>query len=168
MKDFNPQSTKEVRRAIETSIGETLERVFGHGTRDYDRFSRAALFDWGPIKMGRPRGDESRVVHVIEGKTASLALLKEAVRMLEERIADAEPDTAIEAGSPRTSSPDRSRVFIVHGHDGELKFEVARFNAVETLCDERRWHASLIDIEALERDRDQIRAEAAHCGVNDQ
>jgi predicted nucleotide-binding protein len=59
----------------------------------------------------------------------SKALLKEAIRTLEEDMAEASEQPE-EVSTPQTSQPALEhprRVFIVHGHDGEARETVARF-----------------------------------------
>lgn len=64
--------------------------------------------------------------YVAEGKVEAAQLLQQAVRWLEDEIADAEPVAAgknegVQAG------PLPRKIFIVHGHDEAAKATVARF-----------------------------------------
>lgn len=115
-------------KALQTAIDETLADVFGHGTVDYNRYLAAASLDRGPIMHGPPNLIAIRQ-YVARGKRESIALLTQAVRGLEEKIAESqESASAIEArheAEPR----DQSKVFVVHGRDGEAMNEVARFLA---------------------------------------
>jgi predicted nucleotide-binding protein len=137
---FDPQAVQqrwapEV-KALQTSIEETLAAVFGHNTVEYNRYRGAARLDQGPITSTpdwiaarsapvgwQPETDFHR--YLGEGKQASILLLKQAVRGLEEEIAArGEP-----ADVPNAAAPvlDLTKVFVVHGHDGEPREAVARF-----------------------------------------
>jgi hypothetical protein len=124
-------------QALETAIDEALSAVFGHGTVEYRRYERAIQLDHGPVVMqlgspfgGGARGDDPREFqeYLRDGKTEGLALLRQAVRSLEEELEDR---AGIVAGAPITAVPapafDLSQVFVVHGHDGEPREAVARF-----------------------------------------
>jgi predicted nucleotide-binding protein len=138
LEEFDPQKIQrrdapEV-TALEKSIEETLANVFGYDTVDYRRYRAASDLDNGPrfVTMSSDwtgnRGPrlEPFAQYLADGKKQSLLLLRQAVRGLEERVADAEPSSnEIEASEPRAI--DRSKVFVVHGHDGAPKAEVARF-----------------------------------------
>jgi len=131
---FNPQTVQE-RYApevttLETSIEETLGAVFGPDTIEYHRYYHAHRLDAGgrAISMIGGGGPEpiSEVREDIEkGKQSSLALLKQAVRFLEEEIADQEhaaaPPVPVQAKKPSR------KVFVVHGHDEAALHSVARF-----------------------------------------
>jgi predicted nucleotide-binding protein len=143
---FDPQSVQkrwapEV-KALEAAIEETLAGVFGHRTVEYNRYGGATRLDNGPIvaKLGSgfggsragERSENLREVYryLSEGKQQSILLLQQAVRGLEEEIADrgelsAAPAAAIAAEAAPTL--DLSNVFVVHGHDGEPREAVARF-----------------------------------------
>jgi predicted nucleotide-binding protein len=126
--------------ALQTAIDETLGAVFGNGTVEYNRYNRAASLDHGGISMvldggwggGRgplDDGHEARQ-YVAEGKQESLALLRQAVRGLEETIEEKEehvPQAAIPATNQQL--PDSRKVFIVHGHDDAAREALARFLA---------------------------------------
>ena len=127
-------------QALETRIEGVLESVFGHDTVLYKRYAPAKRLDTGTIQvrsswieargggygmhdeLGEARG------YVTEGKTRSTSLLREAVAWLNDEIAAAEPVIAspLNQALP-SSSAYSSKVFIVHGHDGAAKHEVARF-----------------------------------------
>lgn len=115
-------------KAIETAIDETLVAVFGPDTVEYMRYKRAADLDHGPVILGKLASPREAQGYVAEGKRGSIALLRQAVRGLEEEIAEqtqmAQP-TMMPAASNLTR--DLSKVFLVHGHDGEMREAVARF-----------------------------------------
>ena len=123
-------------KVLQTAIEETLADVFGNGSDDYNRYARATSLDHGGIAMyvdgfgGGPDPGEARR-NVTEGKTEALALLGQAVRRLREEIereqALSGPAAVPASGRPLAAAADGRRVFIVHGHDGEMREAVARF-----------------------------------------
>jgi predicted nucleotide-binding protein len=135
---FDPQSVQkrwppEV-EALQNSIEEALTVAFGHNSIEYKRYEGAARLDNGPVTMrvnlyghdtSHQDAHEARQF-LAEGKQASLVLLRQAVRGLEEEIAERE--SAAEPPDVRRE-PQRnlSKVFVVHGHDGEARQTVARF-----------------------------------------
>jgi predicted nucleotide-binding protein len=123
--------------ALETAIAEALSGIFGHGTVEYGRYESATELDHGPRVMriepgwgrgGGGRHDDSHEArqYVAEGKQAALVLLGQAVRSLEEEIGEAAVSEAARLEVPAVSR-DLSKVFLVHGHDGEVRETVARF-----------------------------------------
>lgn len=130
---FQPESVKErwapETKAIEASISDTLDAVFGHNTQRHSRFSGAADLDKGGLVLGGG-SDPLFKVHqwLQEGKADSLALLRQAVSSLEEDLAELGAGTGIsdreDTAQVRRMADDQ--VFIVHGRDGPAKVEVAR------------------------------------------
>jgi predicted nucleotide-binding protein len=123
--------------AIETAIDETLSDVFGNGSDDYQRYSRATKLDQGAIEMATDWGghhddtaDAQR--YMAEGKERSLTLLRQAVKRLNEEIEREKVRSTVislrdAAISAETAAAEPSRkIFIVHGHDHEMKSDVAR------------------------------------------
>lgn len=122
---FNPLTAQDHDvGALERAIEETLDRVFAAGTSDYIRYLSAATLDDGPIAIGGGFHRDTRR-YLSEGRQKAIALLQQAVKALEERIADAEPEPngRDEKGSDRASD----RIFIVHGHDEAPREALARF-----------------------------------------
>jgi hypothetical protein len=80
---FEPTSVNErwapQTRAIETAVEETLARVFGNGTPDYQRYNSAASLDNAPLIIMGGGPDPIDRVHewLREGKAKSLALLNQ-------------------------------------------------------------------------------------------
>jgi hypothetical protein len=123
-------------KVLQTAIEETLASVFGHNTVEYKRYRAAAELDKGPVVMrtewGHGHHDERPEAqqYVTEGIQRSILLLRQAVRGLEEEIADrGEAPDAATAFAAEAVAPalDLSKVFVVHGHDGEPREAVARF-----------------------------------------
>jgi predicted nucleotide-binding protein len=115
-------------QAIKVSIEQTLEEIFGAHSTEYQRYSPAAVFRGGPLVIGggrridhRPYYDKSRV--------ASIALLETAVQSLIERKADL-GHSVQDGGYSRVEETEpefSSKVFVVHGRDGQHRETVARF-----------------------------------------
>jgi hypothetical protein len=125
---------------IEAAIEDALSAALGHGTPAYNRYWDAASLDKGPRTMriepmwrgggsGNYDGHDVQEArqYLAEGKQRSAALLRQAIRALEDDIADLEPN--IVAAPSRAAVPQRdlSKVFLVHGHDEGAREAVARF-----------------------------------------
>jgi Predicted nucleotide-binding protein containing TIR-like domain len=149
LEDFNPQSvTKRFNdpkvTALQTSIDQTLASVFGNGTVDYHRYSDATVLDYGSVEtdistdwigargdgLGGYHRDEIAEAqhHFADGKERALGLLREAVKGLQEEIADAEAlsEPVDPPCVPAEPNPTPDKVFVVHGHGG-VEHAVAGF-----------------------------------------
>ena len=133
LQSFNPaqmqSSFPPELAALETSIRRALEKTFGENTADFKRFASAGDLRWSPgfFIMGEPTPLYEYQQGVTATKGHSLALLKEAIRTLEEDLAEIGPGLETKAAK---NTPDRAfsrRVFVVHGHDHEPKEAIARF-----------------------------------------
>jgi predicted nucleotide-binding protein len=124
-------------KALQTAVEETLASVFGHNTIEYKRYRAAADLDNGPVVMRSDWGSHGHYddrheaqKYVTEGIQRSILLLGQAVRGLEEEIGDRREEV-VAAATPMAAEVapalDLSKVFVVHGHDGAPKAEVARF-----------------------------------------
>jgi predicted nucleotide-binding protein len=140
---FDPQSVQEGWppdvKALEASIAEALAATFGHGTIDYNRYKRAATLDNGPVMVSSPdwlarsaHADHSQTLkarqYLSEGKRQAILLLQQAIRGLEERIAEQRESSP--SGATTNSKPQKEyprKVFVVHGHDDGAREAVARF-----------------------------------------
>ena len=137
---FDPQtvqkrfSAPEV-LALEAAIDDVLSAAFGHGTPAYVRYNAACRLDSGPMfahsdfAVG-PTHFEAQDAdqahrYLTEGKEKSIALLKQAIRTLEEEIADQEQLAPLGQRQPRKVHA--QKVFVVHGHDEAALQGVARF-----------------------------------------
>jgi predicted nucleotide-binding protein len=119
--------------ALEASIAEALSLTFGHDTPTRRLYSPAATLDTAGYNMnGTPHHEV--IAGLVQGKQRALVLLNQAIKSLEEQIADRSDgshawpgpeadskDTAVEK-EPRLLSRD---VFIVHGRDDAFKNQVA-------------------------------------------
>ena len=126
-------------KALEATIEGTLTSVFGHGTVEYRRYSRATNLDHGGISMvyggysGGPRDDSHEAqTNVAEGKIEAVQILHSAIKWLHEEIGDSAESTPATADRDATAvreraTPATSKIFIVHGHDEGARQTVARF-----------------------------------------
>jgi hypothetical protein len=90
LKNFDASSVTErwsgETKALQTAIEETLSKVFGHGTVEYNRYDQAACLDNGPLIMGRSSPPAEAQKFLTEGIAKSIQLLQQAVRGLEEDL----------------------------------------------------------------------------------
>lgn len=136
---FEPESVQKrwppEAKALENSIEEALTVAFGYGTVGYRRYEAAARLDDGPL-VGRftalgggryPQDARDARQYLAEGKQRSLLLLRQAVRGLEEEVAERDDPISLRIADRGAPTPDLTKVFIVHGHDSEAKSVIARF-----------------------------------------
>jgi predicted nucleotide-binding protein len=140
---FDPQKVQrryrepEVMR-LEAMIDEALSAAFGHGTPAYIRYRDAAQLDHGPhtMRLGPDFGGginyDAQDAHdgrryFAEGKEQSIPLLRQAIRALEDQIADQEPE--VHAAPPSAVPPAalNRKIFVVHGREEGPREAVARF-----------------------------------------
>jgi hypothetical protein len=106
---FDPQKARKRAPAIlelEAAIDKALSSAFGYGTIAYLRYTEAATLDPSPLltsvavrapakAVGGPVRHDAKVQetrqHFSENKTRAITLLQQAIRSLEEEIAQAEP-----------------------------------------------------------------------------
>jgi hypothetical protein len=111
---FDPQKARKRGPAVlelEAAIDKALSSAFGYGTPAYLRYNEAATLDPSPLltsiavrapakAVGGPARHDARVQetrqHFSENKTRAIALLQQAIRSLEEEIAQAEPKSRAE------------------------------------------------------------------------
>ena len=135
---INKRFTDHRVESLQTAIDETLSDVFGNGTDDYQRYAAATRLDNGPVHLvteWNPHANEVAEVrkYLAEGKDRSLSLLNRAVARLKEEIEREEVrsyvvslrDAAVRRAETAAAEPSR-KIFIVHGHDHEMKNDVAR------------------------------------------
>jgi predicted nucleotide-binding protein len=123
--------------ALEVNIAATLASVFGEGSAQYKRYSGAATLDRGevyiasvPFGYGRRERDQAQEArqNVEEGKSASIQLLRAAIKWLEDEIGEAsEEPPAMSDSAVSVTGPLSQKIFIVHGHDTSAQQTVARF-----------------------------------------
>jgi predicted nucleotide-binding protein len=130
---FDPKKMTEKRPpeldGLSNAIKATLARIFGDGTADFQRFLPAADLHWtGPsfFWAGMPPTPLSDYINAVaHNRERSLVQLREAVRTLQEDMAEIEGDAS--PNLPLTKQPPSRKVFLVHGRDNDAKNEVARF-----------------------------------------
>jgi hypothetical protein len=108
---FDPQKARKRAPAVlalEAAIDKALSSAFGYGTSAYLRYNQAATLDpshlitnatlRSPVlrpadgpSVGAPSRAHETPQHFSENKGRSIALLREAINVLEDEIADAEP-----------------------------------------------------------------------------
>jgi predicted nucleotide-binding protein len=111
---------------LKVAIDEALSDAFGHQTPEYRRYSAAANLDTAPRNYLHPTPLPQVHEGLRSGKQRAIALLGQAIRSLEEKLADL-GDAPLEDAPPAAPGQAQSRdVFIVHGRDHPAKTEVAR------------------------------------------
>jgi len=129
---FDPKKMTEKRppelEGLSSAIKATLARIFGDGTADFQRFLPAADLQWtGPsfFMAGTPTPLSDYINAVGYNRERSLAQLRESVRTLQEDLAEIEGGAS--PNLPAIKQPPSRKVFIVHGHEGELREAVSGF-----------------------------------------
>jgi predicted nucleotide-binding protein len=112
--------------ALAAAVDEALVRTFGADTLDYRRYAEAAQFDNGPHNYAYEVPISEVQQTLARCKARSIALLKQAIATLEERIAESAAVSTSE-GRSQTSSVVSKEVFVVHGHDHGARDAVMRF-----------------------------------------
>jgi predicted nucleotide-binding protein len=118
--------------ALETSIEETVQRVFGPRTIEQRRYAPAALLHVRAVAISSTfgRANSGPPSRQIQGefdnfRAKSMALLGQAIKGLEEELA--ESSDAFVPAALAVSKAAMRKIFVVHGHDGAPKAEVARY-----------------------------------------
>lgn len=119
--------------ALEAAIEQTLDRVFGSGTADRQRYATASELTYteyvGIFVIGgppQPKTPISEVRTAIGGKiNRAVTLLSQAIEGLSEDLAHL-PDAASHT-LPELTEVASTKVFIVHGHSETARETVARF-----------------------------------------
>lgn len=111
---------------LNASVDDALDRTFGRGTPEYQRYRDAANFTY---RMNYAYSVPLREKHedLERCKRNSLVLLEQAVRSLREQLEEiAAVVPTFPASAPKAQELS-DKIFIVHGHDNEAKQTVARF-----------------------------------------
>lgn len=117
--------------SLETTIEGVLASVFGARTVEYHRYAGAIQLDHGPVTMAFSDYDQhidsaKARIYVTEGKTASVLILKSAVKWLQDEIRFCSESEAV-SNTLQAASKVSRKIFIVHGHDEVARLTVARF-----------------------------------------
>ena len=117
------EATDYWRQLLEVSIRDALIDIFGEGTPQYRLYSPAATIDTVPISYAFKVPHNEIVKGLVTGKARAVALLGQAVKSLQGKLADLRAHGSAEAvvRAPSVSKD----IFIVHGHDERAKVEVA-------------------------------------------
>jgi len=124
---FDPEEVEDQHdiphvKKLSASIVDALERTFGAGTIEYDRYSPASRFNNGPFNYAYKV--DIRDVHrsLQRSKDTSIALLEQAIESLRERLAEVPQAVSVPQAREQTR-----KVFVVHGHDDAARETVARY-----------------------------------------
>ena len=129
LETFQPENVKErwepETKALEAAIADTLDAVFGHNSSRRRRFNAAATLDRGALVLGGG-SDPLYKVHqwLTDGKADALVLLREAVRSIEEDLAEMGEASVVTVQSQQNVAVSNDEIFIVHGRDTPAKHEV--------------------------------------------
>jgi predicted nucleotide-binding protein len=127
LQEFDPSSIQSRSdpkiKALEIAIDEALSDTFGHQTPEYNRYTRATNLDRAPVNLAYPTPLAEVIQGLAEGKEQANVILTQAIKSLEEKLADASKTDVTANTSVEPASRD---IFIVHGRDGPAKTEVAR------------------------------------------
>src|SRR5262245_11245533 len=103
---------------VETTVG-CIEKAFGRGHRNVGNF-----LEQGQGSGKRPWGKHQWQVYRYKMLEAKTAALRGYIEELELGVAVQEPSVSGEVGVKKRELS--KKIFIVHGHDGELKHATAR------------------------------------------
>jgi len=113
---------------LTAAIDDTLNQLFGAGSHDYTRYKDAARFDNGPHNYLHRVPISQVQQSLARSRARSIALLEQAIESLKERCDLLPQPEVIKFDAPRASSTkERRKVFVVHGHDDGAREAVARF-----------------------------------------
>jgi predicted nucleotide-binding protein len=131
VREFDPTSVVEQNNiprveALAAAVDDSLIRTFGADTLDYRRYSDAGFFDNGPFNYAFEVPISKVQASLSRSKERSIALLTQAVKSLEERLAE-HPETTLKQSESEPQERFERRVFIVHGRDDGPREAVARF-----------------------------------------
>jgi CAP12/Pycsar effector protein, TIR domain len=118
-------------KTLQTSIEETIDKVFGHNTIEAKRYRPAASLDNGPVFVDGRGNNPSQVQgYLVEGRNRSILLLHQAIKGLEEDLEgfSEHPESHFaHADHEEDQFVQKTDVFIVHGHPAGPREAVARF-----------------------------------------
>ena len=132
LKKFQPEAIQSSEEAaaitgpLKASIDDALKRTFRNGSDDYRRYSLASDLSW-PLYVGRRATRQQIVESLSRHKLRAIALLQSAVESLEERIKEKAEKSSDDDLPGRTEVRVSNKIFIVHGHNNEIREAVARF-----------------------------------------
>jgi hypothetical protein len=129
---FEPRSVTDQHKApkldaLVASIDEALVRTFGADTLDYGRYEFAKVFDRGPSNYMHPTQPAEFQASISRSKDRSVALLRQAIKSLEDQLEERSSNPPVNQASPETTRLPSRKIFIVHGHEGEPREAVSGF-----------------------------------------
>jgi predicted nucleotide-binding protein len=132
VRNFDPQSVADQHHtpeldALEASIEEALVLTFGADTLEYDRYKSARDFNRGPYNYAYKVPPHEFQKSIARSKESSIALLRQLIKSLEERLEEHSTNPLVNQTSSETPRLPARKVFIVHGHDEAALQAVARF-----------------------------------------
>jgi predicted nucleotide-binding protein len=117
--------------AARMKLDDTLVSIFGADSLDYDRYQVHSLANMGPMTFGGgPTPPQQIIENYKGGIREAITKTQTALDMVDERIAEnnhTEGTDNTPGPVPAAAIRLSRRVFVVHGHDGEAKVQVARF-----------------------------------------
>jgi predicted nucleotide-binding protein len=130
---FDPQTMQDRRpaelAALEERVREAVEKTFYPGTSQFNRFidagdiaSRSMVVTFG----GDATPLSEHVAKATKNKRDAVALLNEAIRSLEDDLAEIGTPSASSSAAATPQALSRN-VFVVHGHDEGARESVARY-----------------------------------------
>jgi predicted nucleotide-binding protein len=128
LETFDPDSIRDRSDSrivsLEAAIDQELSDTFGKWTPDYTRYAAAGNLDTAGINYAFQIPLSEVIRGLVKGKERAIALLNQVIRTLENRLADF-GDLAPSPDSVAVRTELSQDVFVVHGHDGPAKTEVA-------------------------------------------
>ncbi len=104
-----------------TKVERLLDRIYGTDSKEAKKF-RNTLF-WSPVYIGSMDADQMNIDACHNALESTRAIFNVYIEELEENLQASDQPAELE-GEEMVHNYDK--VFIVHGHDGELKQRVAR------------------------------------------
>lgn len=127
--------------ALAASVDDSLRRTFGADTLDYGNYSDAAFFDNGPFNYAFQVPISQVHASLSRSKARSIALLTQAIKSLEERLAECRDASSLESEFPPPRFSRRTVIAAVEVIEGrithaDLTRRLLKWNAeLNTLCD---------------------------------
>jgi hypothetical protein len=111
---------------LKAAIDDALVQTFSADTLDFERYKPAADFYCGPYDAAFATPAYEIQKSIAQSKGRSLALLREAVKALENTESTTTKALVTKIGQETLGARSR-KVFVVHGHDEGAREAVARF-----------------------------------------
>jgi predicted nucleotide-binding protein len=128
--DSISSATDQRVQAVQARINSTLAQIYGADSYEYARLLPAADLDLTPYTVDFIGGGSPTPVNEVRegldrGRERSISLLQAEVDSLREALQHRPKTSGGDTPKEQLSTPSKD-VFIVHGHDGPAKTEVAR------------------------------------------